>query len=104
MKFSRGDGIFFAVLVCAVTVVFGSSLFFTEAVMDDVIYVRRIHLLSFSLNNLKLWSNPVIGLWSPLVGYSFMLDYFVWGKEHLFFGAHFVNILLGKNKATFAKI
>ncbi len=94
MKIGRGDGIFFAVLVCAVTVVFGSSLFFTEAVMDDVIYVRRIHLLSFSLNNLKLWSNPVIGLWSPLVGYSFMLDYFVWGKEHLFFGAHFVNILL----------
>ena len=94
MKIGRGEGIFFAVLACAVMIVFGSSLFFTEAVMDDVIYVRRIHLLSFSLNNLKLWSNPVIGLWSPLVGYSFMLDYFIWGKEYLFFGAHLMNILL----------
>ena len=94
MKIDRGDGIFFAVLACAVVIVFGSSLFFTEAVMDDVIYVKRIHLLSFSWNNLKLWSDSVIGLWSPLVGYSFMLDYFLWGKEHFFFGVHLVNILL----------
>ena len=94
MKFSRGDGIFFAVLACAVAVVFGSSLFFTELIFDDIVYVGRFHLLSFSFNNLKLWWQPVLHLWSPLVGYSFMLDYFIWGKEHFFFGAHLVNILL----------
>lgn len=62
--------------------------------MDDIIYVNRLHLLSLTWNNLKLWSQPVLGLWSPFVGWSFMLDYLVWGKEHLFFGAHLVNILL----------
>ena len=94
MKIDRGDGIFFTVLACAVVIVFGSSLFFEAQILDDIIYVGRFHLLSFSWNNLKLWWQPVLGLWSPLVGYSFMLDYLVWGKEHLFFGAHLMNILL----------
>lgn len=94
MKIGRGDGIFFAVLAGAVIIVFGSSLFFTEQILDDIVYVGRFHLLSFSWSNLKLWWQPVLHLWSPLVGYSFMLDYFVWGKEHFFFGAHLVNILL----------
>ena len=94
MKINRGDGIFFAILAGAIAVVFGSSLFFTEQILDDIIYVGRFHLLSFSLNNLKVWWEPILGLWSPLVGYSFMLDYFLWGKEHFFFGAHLVNILL----------
>ena len=94
MKNDRGDFIFFAVLAGAMTLVFGSSLFFKSQILDDIIYVGRFHLLSFSLNNLKLWWEPVLGLWGPLAGYSFMLDYSVWGKEHLFFGAHLMNILL----------
>ena len=94
MKINRGDSIFFAVLAGVVICVFGSSLFFKSLILDDVIYVGRFHLLSFSLNNLKLWWEPVLGLWGPLAGYSFMLDHLIWGKEHLFFGAHLVNILL----------
>ncbi|MBQ9502372.1 MAG: tetratricopeptide repeat protein [Lentisphaeria bacterium] len=94
MTVKKQDWIALAVIAAAVAVVFGRACFFTELLSDDTIYVERRHLLLFTRENLLLWSRPVLGLWGPLAGYSFMLDHLVWGPEHFIFGARFVNVLL----------
>ena len=86
--------LFFILLAAAVFAVFGKAVFYTEMLLDDIIYVQRYHLLTFSLENLKIWQQPILGLWGPLTAYSFMLDFLIWGKEYLFPGAHLMNILL----------
>lgn len=80
-------------ILSALLAVFGRSCFFPEMVFDDVLYIGRPHLLTLTWQNICFWWDPVLGLWSPLAGYSFMLDHLLWGK-HLFFGAHLTNILL----------
>ena len=61
MKINRGDGMFFIALVSAVTLVFGSALFFKAQILDDIIYVGRTHLLSLSWNNILIWQQPILG-------------------------------------------
>ena len=94
MKIDRKDCLFYSILAGAIILVFGSAVSFKSMVMDDIIYVGRFHLLEPTVNNLKLWWQPVLGLWGPLTGYSFMLDYLILGKDHILAGAHAVNILL----------
>ena len=93
MKINREDKIFWILLAGVLVLVFGSAAGFKAQLLDDIIYVGRVHLLEHTWNNLKLWWEPVLGLWGPLAGYSFMLDRLLWGKEHLLAGAHCVNIL-----------
>lgn len=94
MKFKRSDWIFFAVFAAAVAAVFGRSVFFEINLIDDNVYAGRAMQLTFTWENIKYWWKPVIGLWSPLTGYSFMLDQLIWGAENMSFGAHFCNIVL----------
>ena len=90
----KRDLIALAAIAAAVAVVFGRTCFFTAILSDDAIYVERRHLLLLTWENLRLWSRPVLGLWGPLTGYSFMLDHLVWGPEHFMFGARLTNVLL----------
>jgi len=90
----KNDLIALAVIAAAVAVVFGPACFFTDVLSDDTIYTERRHLLTLTLANIRLWSRPVLGLWGPLTGYSFMLDRLVWGPEHFMFGARLGNVLL----------
>ena len=90
----KRDLLALAVIAAAVAAVFGRTCFFAEMISDDVIYVEHRHLLALSWENLRHWSRPVLGLWGPLTGYSFMLDRLVWGPEHFMFGARLMNVLL----------
>ena len=90
----KKDLIALAVVAAAVAAVFGRACFFTEMISDDAIYAEHRHLLVLSWENLRHWSRPVLGLWGPLTGYSFMLDHLVWGPEHFMFGARLMNVLL----------
>ena len=90
----KKDLIALAVIAAAVAVVFGPACFFTDILSDDTIYTERRHLLVLTVENLRLWSRPVLGLWGPLTGYSFMLDHLVWGAAHFMFGARLMNVLL----------
>ena len=83
-----------AAAAAGIFAVFGSSIFFTAIISDDILYVSRFHQLEFSWSNLFFWLQPVMALRSPLPAYTFMLDYLIWGREFFLTGAHLGNILL----------
>lgn len=91
-----------AVAIFLVTLLFFlPGLTFEAIPLDNTSYVGKDYLLVFSWQNiLHHLTNPILGLHSPLVMYSLMADYFIWGKDLLQFGGRIHNILLHSASAT----
>lgn len=92
-----------AILFVVTLLVFLPGLSFDPVPLDNSAYVGREYLLYPSWQNILYHlKNPVLGLWSPLVMHSLMLDYWVWGKELLIAGGRLHNIILhGLNAVMF---
>ena len=86
---------------CGIGVFLAAVLPFLPAVpfdiyiIDDGIYIGQDFLFSLNWSNVKYHlTHTTLGLYSPLVMLSFMLDHLVWGGEILHCGARFHNIIL----------
>ncbi|MBO5667630.1 MAG: hypothetical protein J6S43_00720 [Lentisphaeria bacterium] len=63
--------------------------------LDNTAYVGKEYLLYPTWQNIIYHlKTPVLGLYSPLVMHSLMLDYWLWGQELLQIGGRLHNIIL----------
>ena len=91
----HSDAVAAIALFLLVVFFFLPGLNFDAVPLDGSLYVGREYLLYPTWKNfLYHLKNPVLGLYSPLVMHSLMLDYAVWGKEALLCGGRLHNILL----------
>ncbi len=86
---------------CAAAVFIAAMLPFLPAIpfdvyiIDDGIYIGQDFLFSLKWSNIKYHlTHETLGLFSPLVMLSFMLDYLIWGSDILHCGARLHNIIL----------
>ncbi len=71
------------------------GLNFEPLPLDTSAYIGNEYLLTPTWENfIHHLKTPVLGLHSPLVMHSFMLDYWIWGKDLLIFGGRLHNIIL----------
>ncbi len=83
------------ILIGAVFLIFGRSLWFPPELMDDMLYIRLNTRLDFTWANFTYWwHTPILGLNTPLQMYSYMLDHLIWGEKHFVFGVHLHSLLL----------
>ena len=70
------------------------AVYFSVDIFDDTSYVNRLFLPDLSELDIRDYLfSPVLGLSSPLVMFSFLLDRLIWRPEILANGMHFTNIL-----------
>jgi len=87
------DVVWQSVFAVAILLVFGRGLFAKDCLSDDMLYVGKPELLRLTWTNICYWwQTPILGLRSPLVMYSFMLDRLVWDENLLFQGCHLQNL------------
>ena len=91
----------------AIAIFLVTLLFFLPGVnfdpipMDQKHYIGKEYLLYFNWQNLIYHlKTPILDLHSPLVMYSFMLDFWLWGKDLFLIGGRIHNILLHAGSAT----
>ncbi|NLZ62451.1 MAG: hypothetical protein GX902_01465 [Lentisphaerae bacterium] len=78
----------------AVLLVFGRCLLAKDRLSDDVLYIGRGELLRFNWTNICYWwKTPILGLRSPLLMYSYMLDRLLWGEKLFSCGCHLQNLV-----------
>ncbi|MBE6356528.1 MAG: hypothetical protein E7058_05385, partial [Lentisphaerae bacterium] len=78
------------------------GLGFDAVLLDNNSYVGMEYLLFPTWQNfLYHLKTPVLGLYSPLVMHSFMLDYWLWGNELIQLGGRLHNIILHSFSAVF---
>ena len=82
---------------------FSPGLNFDPLPLDTSSYIGNTYLLAPSWENFVYHlKTPVLDLYSPLVMHSFMLDYWIWGKDLLTWGGRLHNIILhAANAALF---
>jgi hypothetical protein len=85
-----------AVIIFLVTLLFFlPGLNFDPIPLDNSVYIGNEYLLYPTWDNLIYHlKNPVLELYSPLVMHSFMLDYWIWGKDLLISCGRLHNIIL----------
>ena len=84
-----------AALFIVTMLFFLPGLDFDTIALDTASYTGKEYLLYPTWQNfIYHLKTPVLGLYSPLVMHSFMLDYWVWGRELLQTGGRLHNIIL----------
>lgn len=84
-----------AVLFLVTILFFLPGVGFEPSLLDDTAYTGKEYLLFPTWENVIYHlKTPVLTLYSPLVMFSFMLDYAVWGKDMLLLGGRLHNIIL----------
>ncbi len=97
----HADGTAAAVIFLVTLFFFLPSLNFDPVPMDDTPYSGMAYLLEFSWQNfIYHLKTPILGLYSPLVMHSLMLDNFLWGRELLQAGGRLHNIILHSASAV----
>lgn len=90
-RLTASDKFWAAALLIITFAVFAPSLTGNILVSDDTVYFSNVRNISSSL---KYCFVPVLGLNTPLTGFSLYLDYLIGGEEYFIFHARLTNILL----------
>lgn len=92
-NFFTPDLIAILLIIAVTSGVFLTSLDFEINYMDDYFYTQRKWLMVFSWHNICYWlTHNVLGLYSPLVMYTYMVDMFICGADHFIEGIRVQNI------------
>ena len=79
----------------AALIPFLRSIPFDIFIIDDGIYIGHDFMFTLNWSNIKYHlTHKTLGLYSPLVMFSFMLDYLLWGSDILHCMARLHNIIL----------
>lgn len=94
--FKRHADATIATAIFLITLIFFiPGLNFDPIQLDNAPYIGKDYLLFLNWENFFYHlKTPILDLYSPLVMHSFMLDYWIWGKELLQVGGRLHNIIL----------